>query len=128
MNTTTPKDGFYIYPAPITGAEIVAQWKDGQLASLSQSGEAQPVTPLTAAHVAHEVSYIEDVIFTPAATISRAQACDLHKALARAGVRDHYALASFVCGVPVRSLTDLCAQEARALLTYAQQQRRAHAA
>ena len=128
MNTTTPADGFYIYPAPITGAEIVAYWKEGKLTSLSQSGEAQPITALTAAHVAHELSYLDGVVFVPCLTINRAAACELHKALAREGVRDHYALASFVCGVPVRSLTELCGQEARAVLAYAQQQRRLNVA
>ncbi|MFD1732551.1 hypothetical protein ACFSC4_18075 [Deinococcus malanensis] len=60
-----PADGFYIYPAPMTGAEIVTHWKDGRMVSLTHSGEAQHVTSLAAAHVAHELTYLEGVIFTP---------------------------------------------------------------
>jgi len=65
----TPADGTYAYQAPYTGAEIVAHWQNGTLTHLSEHGDARStITPLTAEHVAHELSYAKGVTFTaPAA-------------------------------------------------------------
>ena len=60
-----PNDGIYVYFAPMTGCEIVADWKGGKLVSLRTCGEAQLITPLTAAHVAHELSYLKVKSYTP---------------------------------------------------------------
>lgn len=125
MNTTapqptTPADGFYIYPARLSGAECVAIFAAGTLSAFIYAGEAQPVTALTAAHVAHDLACLngEGVIFTPPApTIGKREACELHKLMARAGVlsREHYAFAAAVVGASVSSLADLCPVEARAV-------------
>ena len=113
----TPADGTYIYSAPITGHEVVALWSAGHLTALSERGEARTgITPLTAAHVAHEISYLDGVThIAPAPTIGKARAHQLHQDLARAGIRDHYAYSSEVAGVPVTSLAALLPEEARAI-------------
>ncbi|MFC6663031.1 hypothetical protein [Deinococcus multiflagellatus] len=61
-----PADGLYLYPAPITGTETIATWQDGRLTTLVEGGEARAViTALTEAHTAHEIIYLDDVVFTP---------------------------------------------------------------
>ncbi|MBZ9715374.1 hypothetical protein [Deinococcus multiflagellatus] len=112
-----PADGTYLYPAPITGTETIATWQDGRLTALVEGGEPRNViTALTEAHTAHEISYLDDVVFTPPApTIGKALACELHRAMGRAGIRDHYAFASKAVGVEVASLAALWPEELRAV-------------
>ncbi|MBZ9715921.1 hypothetical protein [Deinococcus multiflagellatus] len=112
-----PADGLYLYPAPITGTETIATWQDGRLTTLVEGGEARAViTALTEAHTAHEIIYLDDVVFTPPVpTLGKTQACELHRAMGRAGIRDHYAFASEVIGVPVSSLAALWPEEAVAV-------------
>lgn len=64
----TLADGIYTYPAPFTGAKIVAYWQNGLLTSLTEHGDTRAtITALTAAHVAHELSYAKGVQFVPVA-------------------------------------------------------------
>ncbi|WP_051935413.1 hypothetical protein [Deinococcus sp. YIM 77859] len=114
--TPTPKDGTYSYRAPLSGASMLARFEGGKLAYLARNGEAQPLTPLAALHVAHELSYLDGVAFMPLARpIGKAAGCRLHKHMARAGIPsgEHYAFAARTLGRPVASLAALSPVEAR---------------
>lgn len=110
---TTPSDGTYLYRAPLSDVEVVAVFDGGRLTALSEAGEARTeITALAAAHVAHDLSYVDGVVFAaPAPRIGKGAAHALHQELGRAKVRDHYAFAAGVVGAPVTSLAALLPQE-----------------
>lgn len=123
MQVTTLQNGTYTYSSPLSGAAVVAQVEGGKLVSLTQAGEAQPVTALAAAQVEHLVSYLDDVAFTPTPQkIGKARAATLHRLMARAGIPSgqHYGFASDALGEPVYSLAALSEQQARVVWRWLQ--------
>ena len=123
MQPTILQSGTYTYTAPLSGAQIVATVDGGTLQALTYAGEAQPVTALAAAQVAHEVSYLDGVTFTPAPReIGKARAAKLHRLMGRAGIPsgEHYGFAGAALDRPVYSLAALTEAEARAVWHFLQ--------
>lgn len=116
MNTTTPADGTYTFNSPLSAAPVLARFEGGKLAAYFYAGEAQPVSDLAAAQIAHLISYLDGVAFAPLARpIGKPAACRLHRLMARAGIPsgEHYTFAARTLGQPVDSLAALYPIEAR---------------
>jgi len=118
MNTTTPADGTYTYSSPLSRAQVLARFEGGKLTAHLYAGEPAPLTDLAAAQLAHQISYLDGVVFAPLAQpIGKARAARLHRLMGRLGIpsAQHYALAAAALGewVPVPSLADLYPIEAR---------------
>ncbi|GAA5533400.1 hypothetical protein [Deinococcus aluminii] len=114
----TPADGTYSFTSPLSGAPVLARFEDGKLTAYLYAGEAQPLTELAAAQLAHLIGYLDGVAFAPLAQpIGKAAAARLHRIMGRLGIpsAQHYALAAAALGEwkPLESLAELTEREAR---------------
>ncbi|UQN10145.1 hypothetical protein [Deinococcus sp. QL22] len=70
-----------------------------------------------------EIVWLQAEVLSPVApmtdTLSKAEACDLHRLLGSFGFRNHYAVAEEMVGREVRSLTQVTADEAALIRSYA---------
>lgn len=114
----TLQSGTYSFQSPLSGAPVLARFEDGKLTAYLYAGEAQPLSELAAAQLAHAIGYLDGVSFAPLARpIGKARAAKLHRLMGCLGIpsAQHYALAAAALGEwqPVPSLADLYPIEAR---------------
>jgi len=116
-HTTTLQNGTYTFRSPLSNAHVVATFKAGLLTAWTYAGEAQTVTDLAAAQLAHQISYLDGIQFE-AETVGNALAHELHKEMGRLKYGNHYATAAEVLGREVTSLAALTPEEFAVVRSY----------